>query len=131
MKITREATLLCLVSQVMLNVLIRSTIWADQAPIRLSNTPTVSSIASSEIAEPSDINSQKKTISFQLNLDQKANVELDIFNSQGKQVAVIKKVMPAGPGTVIWNCASVPPGTFQVRLKLDGKRMKTKINLVK
>jgi hypothetical protein len=129
MKITREATLLCLVSQVMLNVLIRSTIWADQAPIRLSNTPTVSSIASSEIAEPSDINSQKKTISFQLNLDQKANVELDIFNSQGKQV--IKKVMPAGPGTVIWNCASVPPGTFQVRLKLDGKRMKTKINLVK
>jgi hypothetical protein len=39
--------------------------------------------------------------------------------------------MAAGPGTVVWNCGSVPPGNFQARLKLDGKQMKTKISLVK
>jgi hypothetical protein len=61
----------------------------------------------------------------------KARVELDIYNAAGKCVATIKKIMPAGPGTLVWNCADVPQGNFQAKLKIDGKEKKTRISLVK
>jgi hypothetical protein len=110
-------------------ILLQGAVWAE--PIQLSITPTVSSLEASGEAAPGDANPQNKKISFQLNLEKEAKVEVDIYNSDGKRVAVIKQVMAAGPGTVVWNCGSVPPGNFQARLKLDGKQMKTKISLVK
>jgi hypothetical protein len=88
-------------------------------------------LESKEQIEPSSANPQSKKISFRLNMEKKSNVEIDIYASDGKRVAVIKKVMSAGPGTLIWNCASVPSGDFQARVKVDGKEMKTRINLVK
>lgn len=110
-------------------ILAQSTAWAES--IRLSVTPTVSPLESHESSKFSGADQPGKTISFRLTMEKKSNVEIDIYNADGKQVGVIKKVMPAGPGTLVWDCASVPPGTFQARVKIDGVEKKTRISLVK
>jgi hypothetical protein len=76
------------------------------------------------------LQSGKRSISFRINLEKKSLVEILIFNSAGKKVDVLKQIMPAGPGVVVWDCSAFPAGTFQARLKLDGQLKKTKISLV-
>ncbi len=101
--------------------------WAEIKLSGTSSTPSAVTVAGRQQATAE----KKGEITFRLTMKKKADVEIDIYNAKGKKVAVIKKVLPPGPGIIVWNCGAVPPGTFQARVKVDGVEKKSRITVAK
>jgi hypothetical protein len=96
------------------------------AEIKLSITPSVA-----DQADQDNARTGQGDFSFRLNLDKPAKVEIGIYNSSGKRVAVLRKNMAAGPGVLVWRSGPVMPGKFQAQVKINGVKKKTRIEVVK
>jgi hypothetical protein len=59
---------------------------------------------------------------------ERERVRLSVFNTMGSELEVVfDRTLPAGPHTVQFDGSKLPPGTYAVRLQMDGTRQKTRL----
>jgi hypothetical protein len=73
----------------------------------------------------------KMTFAFQPTVD--SEVKVQIYNMSGERVVVLNAQVDGDTvASVIWDCSSVAPGLYIVRVLQDGKEIgKTKVAVVK
>ncbi len=75
-------------------------------------------------------NPANDVISVNINLKESAELQIDITDMEGKQVATIaKEKLNAGASTKQFNTSSLPNGNYFVRLQVNGKGTMEKISI--
>lgn len=69
-------------------------------------------------------NPARGRVRFSLNLEQAGGVRISLYNLAGERVAELGDTLAAGPGELTWECGSVPPGIYLVRIQVNGKETK-------
>ncbi len=77
-------------------------------------------------------NPGREQIRFMFNPEHAVQIQIVLFNLNGEQVAVVMGDIPAGKGTITWDCRSVAPGLYLARISMDGKEIgKSKVAVVR
>lgn len=75
-------------------------------------------------------NPANNNISVKLDLKEASNLQVDILDMTGKQVAVIMNKNQKGVFTEQFNIATLPNGNYLVRLQVNGKSVSEKLSII-
>lgn len=77
-------------------------------------------------------NPAQDQVRFLLAPDRPVRVKIILLNLAGERVGTVEDALPAGRGTVVWDCRGVAPGLYMARVVLDGKELtKLKIAVIR
>lgn len=106
---------------------------AITTPVRMNNMTTESSlgIAAPEVFASTSPNPITNNSTLRYNLDEKSDVKIAIYNSNGQQVKVLaNQSQAAGNHTINWQAGDLPQGHYFIQVMKDGK-LKQTLSVVK
>jgi hypothetical protein len=62
-------------------------------------------------------------IRFLFNPEHAVRIQIKVFNLNGERVAALSGDLPAGKGSVLWDCRNAAPGLYLARVEMDGKEI--------